>query len=359
MNILGHYLGRELAWGVGMTLLVLSAVAYFATFSGEMNHIGTHDFSSETAMLYTLLKMPKIIHEMFPAAVLIGGLFTFGGLAVTNELTIMRATGASMLGLLWQLRKMGLLLLTVAVINMEWVVPLAEHSAKMMKSTALNESVVEFSGDAFWLRDGDYFVRMEHVESDGTLAGVQWMRIPEHGDLVEVSHADRAFHRQGIWNMEEIRMSRISQQQGQHQVTVEWNEEMVHESAISQNFVRLASRNPEDLSTADLLQYSRFLERSGLDSNRYWHTFWSRIAAPFGLLVMLVMAVPFSVSEGRSLTAGRRVVVGIFVGVGFYLINKVMMNTGEIYQFNPIVTVFITPLLYLLTALWMIRRRGL
>ena len=355
MNILGSYLGRELMRAVGITILSLVAVAYFATFSGEVSDIGQQKFTSETAMLYVLLKMPKIIHELFPAAILIGGLFAFGGLAASNELTIMRATGASMLGLLWQLRKMGLLLIVVAVINMEWVVPHAGRNAKMMKDVAMGRSVVEFSGKAFWLRDGDYFVRMEHVQSDGSVAGVQWMKISEHGQLDEVSFADRAFHKDGVWNMEQIRISRI----GQQQVTADSLEQMDHQSAISRDFVRLASRNPEDLSTGDLLQYSRFLERSGLDSNRYWHTFWSRIAAPFGLVVMLIMALPFSVTDGRSLSAGRRAVMGVFIGVSFYLINKVLMNTGEIYQFNPVITVFIVPLWFLAMALWMIRRRGL
>lgn len=355
MNILGSYLGGEVVRAVGMTLLSLVAVAYFATFSGEMSDIGAGAFTSETAMIYVLLKMPKVIHEMFPAAILIGGLFAFGGLAASNELTIMRATGATMLGLLWQLRKMGLLLIVVAVINMEWVVPHAERSAKMMKDVAMGRSVVEFSGEAFWLRDGNYFVRMEHVQSDGTVAGVQWMKLPEHGTLEEVSFADRALHHEGLWSMEQVRVSRIEQQQ----VQVEQYEQLDHQSAISRDFVRLASRNPEDLSTADLLEYSHFLEKSGLDSNRYWHTFWSRIAAPFGLVVMLIMALPFSVSDGRSLSAGRRLVMGGFIGVSFYLINKVLMNTGEIYQFNPVVTVFIVPLSFLGMALWMIRRRGL
>lgn len=355
MKILGNYLGRELLWGVGMTLLSLVAIAYFVTFAGEVSDIGQKDFTEQVAALYVLLKMPKIVHEMFPAAIMIGGLFAFGNLATSNELTIMRATGASMLGLLWQLRKMGFLLLLIAVVNMEWVVPQAERSAKMMKDVAVGRSVVEFSGEAFWLRDGDYFVRMEHVQSDGTIAGVQWMKVPEHGTLESVSYADRAFHHEGTWNMEQIRISEI----GQQQVTQQALDQMEHQSAISRDFVRLASRNPEDLSTGDLLQYSQFLERSGLDSNRYWHTFWSRIAAPFGLVVMLIMALPFAVTDGRSLSAGRRVVVGIFLGVSFYLINKVLMNTGEIYQFNPVVTVFTVPLLFLLAALWMIRRRGL
>ena len=63
MNILGHYLGRELLWGVGMTLASLVAIAYFVTFAGEMDHIGTHDFTAETAVLYVMLKMPKTLSD--------------------------------------------------------------------------------------------------------------------------------------------------------------------------------------------------------------------------------------------------------------------------------------------------------
>ncbi|HIJ35126.1 MAG TPA: LptF/LptG family permease, partial [Gammaproteobacteria bacterium] len=90
-----------------------------------------------------------------------------------------------------------------------------------------------------------------------------------------------------------------------------------------------------------------------------WHTFWERIAAPFTLLVMVILALPFSVTEGRSLTAGKRVVLGAMLGIGIYLVNRVLLNTGEIYHLNPVVTAFAVPLLALTLALWLIRKRGL
>ncbi|HIJ22328.1 MAG: LPS export ABC transporter permease LptG [Gammaproteobacteria bacterium] len=355
MRVLGRYLGNELTLGVAMILMALIAIAYFVTFASEMGHVGERDFTTTTAVFYVLLKMPRIVHEMLPVALLIGGMFAFGGLAASNELTIMRATGASVLGLLWKLRKMGYLLLLVAIINMEWVVPYAEKSAKVMKATALHQSIVEFSGEAFWLKDGDYFVRMDTVGNDGAVAGVEWMEIPEAGELSRFSYAERAHHKMGQWNMEKIRTTLLTGTEAQSEEL----EAMSHKSSISGDFVRLASRTPDDLSTLDLFYYSRFLERSGIDSNRYWHTFWERIAAPFTLLVMVILALPFSVTEGRSLTAGKRVVLGAMLGIGIYLVNRVLLNTGEIYHLNPVVTAFAVPLLALTLALWLIRKRGL
>ena len=161
-NILGRYLALELVWGAIITLLSLVAIAYFVTFAGEMGNIGQQDFTTTTAVTFVLMKMPKIIQEMLPAAVLIGALFSFGGLAASNELTIMRATGVSILGILWRVRTIGILSVLIAVVNMEFVVPAAERGAKIVKAEALHQSVVEYSKDVFWLRDGDYFVRMQH-----------------------------------------------------------------------------------------------------------------------------------------------------------------------------------------------------
>ena len=355
MNLLDRYLGRELMSGIGITLLTLVAIAYFVTFAAEMGEIGKQDFTTNTAVWYVLLKMPKIIQEMLPAATLIGGLFAFGGLSATNELTIMRAAGLSVLDMLWQVRKIGILLILVAVINMEWIVPIAERGAKVVKATALHQPVAEYSGGAFWLRDGDYFVRMQHVESDGAVTGIRWMKIPKHGELSEFSRADRASHQDGGWRMERVLITRIDQDMA----TVSHLEQMEHQSAVSEDMISLASRGPADLSTADLLKYSWYLESNGLNASRYWHTFWYRLTMPLGLVVMLVLALPFSIAERRTLSAGKRIVVGVFVGVGFYLVNKVLMNTGEVYQLNPVITVSAVPLLFLGAAFWMIRRRGL
>ncbi len=354
-TILDHYLGRELMWGIGVTLLSLISIAYFVTFAAEMGEIGQQDFTANTAVWYVLLKMPKIIQEMFPAATLVGGLFAFGGLAASNELTVMRATGLSVIGMLWQVRKGVILLLLVAVVNMEWVVPVAERVAKIVKATALHQPVMEYAGEAFWLRDGDDFVRMKNVEDDGVVAGVLWMKIPQYGELSEFSYAERASHQSGGWRLEEVLTTKTEP----GKVTVTQLEQMERHSTVSEDMIKLASRSPADLSTAELLQYGEYLESNGLNASSYWHTFWYRMTMPLGLIVMLVLALPFSVTEGRSLSASKRVVIGVFVGAGFYLLNKVLMNTGEIYQFNPIVTVFTIPLLFLGAALWMIRRRGL
>ncbi|MBC8518946.1 MAG: LPS export ABC transporter permease LptG [Gammaproteobacteria bacterium] len=354
-NILGWYLGREIVWGGVITLLSLVSIAYFVTFAGEMGNIGKQDFTTTTAVSFVLMKMPKIVQEMLPAAVLIGSLFSFGGLAASNELTIMRATGVSILGILWRVRIIGLLSVLIAVINMELVVPAAERGAKIIKAEALHESVVEYSREVFWLRDGDYFVRMQHVGSDGSVAGIQWMKIPEPGDLAEVSYADRAFHEGEEWRLEQVRSTQLDKSP----IATVSADEAKHQSTISHDIIRLASRDPVDLSMVELYSYTAFLENSGLDAGSYQHAFWGRLAMPFSMLVMLVLAIPFSITEGRSLSAGKRVVMGVFLGIGFYLLNKVLMNTGEIYQFNPIVTAFLAPSLFLLSALWMIRKRGL
>lgn len=354
-DILGWYLGRELVWGGVMTLLSLVAIAYFVTFAAEMGNIGRQDFTTTTAVSYVLMKMPKIIQDMLPAAVLIGSLFSFGGLAVSNELTIMRASGASILGILWRVRIIGLLSILIAVINMEFVVPAAERGAKTLKAEALHESVVEYSREVFWLRDGEYFVRMQHVGSDGSVAGIQWMKIPQPGELSEISYADRAFHEGKQWRLEQVRSTQLDKSP----VATVSIEETSHQSTISHELIQLASRDPVDLSMVELFRYTSFLEGSGLDAGSYQHALWARMAMPFSMVVMLILAIPFSITEGRSLSAGKRVVMGVFLGIGFYLLNKVLMNTGEIYQFNPVVTAFLVPSLFLLNALWMIRKRGL
>jgi len=355
MEILGRYIGRELGWGIGVALAALLAIAYFVTFAGEMGHIGTHDFTTSTAVWYVLLKMPKVIQEMLPAAVLIGGLFAFGGMAASSELTVIRATGASVMKMLWQIRKLGYLLLLVSVINMEWVAPAAEQGARMMKAKALKQAVIEQAGDKFWLRDGEYFVRMDRVQGDGSVAGIRWMKIPQPGQLTEFSHAERAFHQEESWHLEQVEVTRI----GEQRTVAEQYPELDHTSNVSEDLVQMASRRPSDLSAIDLFRYGYYMGSSGLDANSYWHAFWGRIAMPFGLVVMLMLALPFSITEGRSLSVGRRIMIGVFLGVGFYLVNRVLLNTGEIYQLNPVLTVFLMPGLFLGIAMWMIRRRGL
>jgi lipopolysaccharide export system permease protein len=116
--------------------------------------------------------------------------------------------------------------------------------------------------------------------------------------------------------------------------------------------------DPETLTGAALLKYIRFLDANQLESTEYQTAFWSRVARTCTLLVIVVLAVPFSFGPMRSTGMGARMVVGILVGASFLLLAKLLANGGAVYDLHPLVIAWgPTTVLALVTAIAIARVR--
>ncbi|MBS0570758.1 MAG: LptF/LptG family permease, partial [Proteobacteria bacterium] len=69
----------------------------FRAFVGEINDVGTGQYTLSKAVAYTLLTVPRRSYQFFGYAALIGGLLGMGTLATSGELTALRAAGLSKL----------------------------------------------------------------------------------------------------------------------------------------------------------------------------------------------------------------------------------------------------------------------
>jgi lipopolysaccharide export system permease protein len=71
---------------------------------------------------------------------------------------------------------------------------------------------------------------------------------------------------------------------------------------------------------------------------------------------MIFLAVPFVFGSLRSITIGQRILIGALLGIGFYMMNQIMGNVGLVYEFNPLLSAFLPPLLCLSGAIILMRR---
>ena len=99
-----------------------------------------------------------------------------------------------------------------------------------------------------------------------------------------------------------------------------------------------------------------YLEENGLDTGQYQYAFWGRFMTPFAALVMLFISVPFVFGSLRSVSAAQRVFIGMLVGFGFYLISQVATQVGQVFGFNPLLTVMLPGVVFLLFGIRAVRR---
>src|SRR2546423_15287124 len=95
MSVLDRYIVRAILSSVLLVMLVVLALGALFVFIDQQDDIGTGHYTALGAFWYTLLNMPQLAYELLPITALIGSLPGRGSLARGSELTVVRASGAS------------------------------------------------------------------------------------------------------------------------------------------------------------------------------------------------------------------------------------------------------------------------
>jgi lipopolysaccharide export system permease protein len=86
-----------------------------------------------------------------------------------------------------------------------------------------------------------------------------------------------------------------------------------------------------------LLHYIDYLKRNNLDASQYESEIWNRASRTLTVLVMPILALAFVFGSLRSGGAGGRLVIGVVIGLAYYLASETLANSGQVFNLNPII----------------------
>jgi lipopolysaccharide export system permease protein len=93
---------------------------------------------------------------------------------------------------------------------------------------------------------------------------------------------------------------------------------------------------PLSLSAREMLSYIDYLKRNNLDATKYETEFWYRVSRTCTVLIMPILALAFVFGSLRSGGAGGRLMIGIIIGLAYYLASEALANSGQVFNLNPI-----------------------
>jgi lipopolysaccharide export system permease protein len=128
------------------------------------------------------------------------------------------------------------------------------------------------------------------------------------------------------------------------------------DSFLSSEQVDVLDIPPDSLSSPDLYRYIGALRSSGQNADRYELALWRKLGVPLTTGAMVLLSLPFIFGPTRRITAGRRIMMGCFVGIVFYFGDQVIAHLGLLLSLNPIVTAMAPVLLISGIALWKLRQ---
>lgn len=338
--------------------VVLVALDAFRIFVSELDGIGG-DYTMAKAVTYVLLTLPRRFHEMFGFAALIGGLLGLGALAGTGELTALRAAGMSRLRICASV-VLCLAVLTAAVVVLgETLGPWGERRAQALQLAAKSKDVALGSGGMIWARDGRSVIGARNGRSRGAgadvdLADVRVFEFDDDGRLLALSVAKQARHGADGWALEDVRRTEFG---ADFAVSVE-SEKRGWRSGLDPHLLADSILQPKYMSLRDLSRNIRILGRNQQDFSAYQREYWERMFHPLTVLVLALCAMPFAFGALRSGGLSRRLFIGIVLAIGFFLMQRSVVNLGIVYGLHPALANLAPPLILIAAAWGYFRRRA-
>jgi lipopolysaccharide export system permease protein len=355
MSVLDRYIVRTILGSVALVMMVLLVLGALATFMDQQDDVGTGNYTALGAFWYTLLNLPQLAYELLPITALIGSLIGLGSLARGSELTVIRAVGVSIGRLAGIAMLAGVLLIGLELLLGEVLAPAMQQAAREQKAFSKLANVSFSSGTGAWVRDGDLILNVAGQNSESQFGSMQVFELSPQHRLLAIGHAQRAVAgAKGTWLLSGYGESRFaddsvsSRPAGPRKLA----------SNVSAGFLGLAVEDPKQLTNRALWRLISYYRANALDTREYVFAFWSRIARTVAIAFAVLLAIPFVLGALRSAGAGTRMMLGITLGLAFFLLQRLIESSTVVFKLDPVVLAWLpTALLATVTITLLARAR--
>jgi len=335
LPVVSRHLTRQFLGTFLLTLTAFVAIFVLVDFFDRLDSFLRHDAPFGAIVRSFLFKLPLVVTQVTPAAVLVGGLVGLGLLARQNEFVALRSCGVS----IWQMA--APLLLLAGVISAgtfvwnETVVPYSAHRWHAIENMEIKKRGVAsvFAGREVWFHGRAGFYNIDRVSPRRkTLYGLSVYQLGPDFRPVRQVEADSAVWEDNRWELSNPR-------------TLEFAADGVRQVAgVPAGFnlpetledFRAVSVEPEELSYGMLRRQIKDLLRKGVDASESWVDLHLKLSLPAASLMMMLLAVPLAASGTRVTSLAASIGLGFGVGFGYFVLVAFSRALGQSGALPPL-----------------------
>jgi lipopolysaccharide export system permease protein len=273
-----------------------------------------HRASVGAASRYFLFKIPLMLTQITPPAVIVSVLLSLGLLSRRNEVIALRAGGISLLQtafpLLW-------IALGICVFMLTWnetVVPYCSRRFQHVNNSEIRKRRVRgiLSDREIWYHGRAGFYNIDYVDRGRqAVFGLMIYRLDDHFRLESVVRVPEAYWRHGRWlTAAGVRYrfdeSTLVEPVGRNEISI---------PETLDDFLEV-QREPEELSYSSLRERIRDLTEKGIDASHYLVDLQLKLAVPFASFALAFVAIPIAGRLRRHPSIAS--IIGLGMGVGFF-----------------------------------------
>lgn len=353
MTVLSRYITATYLKLLGLTMGSFVAIYLVIDFLEKISRFSQAHGKPQFILLYFLCKIPAIVNQVMPLAVLMSTLLTLGILSRSSEIIAMQSCGISLKRIAKPLLVIAFSLSLFTFFSNETIIPNTSQKLKYVEEVLIqgkNPSTF-FRLNNIWYRDENYILQARlFIPTTRTLKGVTLWQTTD-----QMQPAKRLEAEEGIWNGQYWTLNNVVERVITNGKIAETRK--IDTLPISLNLkindLKVWDKYADDMGFFKLKRYTEKLREAGYDATRYQAQMFAKISMPFACLIMAFVGIPFSLRGGRS--SGIALGIGLSIGIGFayFIINAILISFGETGILPPLVSAWAANFIFALSAIWL------
>lgn len=354
MNIINRYILTAFTRVFGLSLAAFTGIYLLVDFFERVDNFIEHKAHFSQYILYFFNKIPMIVVQIAPMAVLMGVFMCLGGLSRNSELTAMRANGISLWRITTPLLAISLLITGLVQVANEFIVPLSTQKINYILNIQVKgKPQLITKRDRLWFREGNSIVNIRLALPDkNSLQGVTILRLSDDFRLQSRIDAPQATYTRGTWQFEQATERRFAT--AGEEADMEHHARKPVELAKTPDDFRVAERESEELGVRALRTLANKLAEEGYDAIRYRVDMQARLATPFASVIMAFLGIPFALQKKRGASLAMGITISVAIGITYHIIQAILLAFGYSAVIPPVVAAWAPNLLFGLFGVWLL-----
>ncbi len=327
-----------------MIVVALSAIFMIFSYLSEAGDIGQGQYNALSAFIYVLYQVPYNLYLIMPVCGLIGSLMGLGLLANNSELIVMRATGQSTLKIGSGVILAGVIIGVLTFLVGGYWVPATQKQGAIYKTTQTQKhaSLSVYDAKSLWLHQKNRFIFIgDTTQAGGKVANLKRYTV-KNNQLTQVASAKQAhYQNDDQWKLKDVNVLTLDTEP----LAQQYYPTMDMDHLLPPDILNITQLNQRYLNFNQLATYMWTTQQHDAAVSL---KFWQTIFQPLSLIILMLMAVPFSLGSTRSSAVGFKLIIGALLGFAFYLINQIFAPVSLIYHLPPLLGASIPIIIFLI-----------
>jgi len=345
MKIIERYILAEFMKLFAIAILALTMLFMMIDVFENMD-IFMKNVPIYASISFFLYKVPSIIGQISPVAMLLATIISLGIFSKHGELTAMKAGGIHLLRVLFPLFAAGLVISGTVVVMNEYVTPLSLKKIDSFKVRWLGAQIGSTGRQGMWFRTRNGIFNIRQVDlRNNTLQGLTFYMIDKPFDLKGLVESRLVLWKDGKWNAPQASVWSFTPEGA---AAMREEKDVTVEGLVEPDDLSSVETMQKNMGIKELWSYIRDLEADHYDATRYRIELYDKISFPLVNFIMVLVGVPFALFKaGRHGAVASGVGLSVVIAFSYWVVFALTKSLGQSGFLTPIVAAAFPDMLFL------------